>query len=94
MIAMSPSEIITPIAVASISAFGAIGAALVQIKRLRRENTEQHARNVKRLDANHELLTAIHDDVKEVRHDVKEVRSDLDRHLGEHEASKAFRRVK
>ena len=88
------AEIAVPIAVATITASGAVVAALVQIHRLRRENTEQHDRNVEHLQANHALLTTIHDDVKDVRQDIKQVRSDLDKHLGEHEASKTFRRVK
>ena len=92
---MSTPEVIVPITVALITAVvPATIAALVQIQRLRRENTAQHARNVDALSSNHELLTVIHDDVKDVRSDVKQVRSDLDRHLGEHEATKTFRRVK
>jgi uncharacterized protein (DUF3084 family) len=92
---MNTAEIVVPIAVATITAvIPASIAALVQVRKLRRENTEQHDKNVEHLQANHALLTTIHDDVKDVRQDIKQVRSDLDKHLGEHEATKAFRRVK
>lgn len=85
---MNTGDAVVAITVATLTAVvPASIAAVVQVVRLRRENTEQH-------DANHELLTVIHEDVKDVRADVKQVRSDLDRHLGEHEATALYRRVK
>lgn len=85
---MNATEIAVPITVALITAvIPATITAVVQVRRLRKENTQQH-------DQNHSLLKTIHEDVKDVRDDVKQVRSDLDRHLGEHDAMKPYRRVK
>lgn len=88
---MDAAQIVVPICVALITA--GIPAAM-GFRKLRRENTEQHSTAIGHIEEQRMILNSIHDDVREVRNDMKQVRSDLDRHLGEHEASKPYRRVK
>ena len=88
---MDAAQIIVPIIVALITA--GIPAAM-GFRKLRRENTEQHSTAIGHIEEQRMILEAIHTDVREIRHDVQGVRSDLDRHLGEHDALKPYRRVK
>lgn len=91
---MTAAEIVVPITVAFIGAAGASVAGIVQLVKLRKENTEQHATAVSHIEQTHRMISEMHDDVRDIRSGVQQVRSDLDRHLGEHEAMKPYRRVK
>ncbi len=64
-------------AIGLVAAAGVTGLFALIGTRLRRENTEQHAANLAKLEA-------ISDDVGEVKTDVREVRSSQQRHLEWH----------
>ena len=91
---MRAADVVVPIIVALITSAGASLAGIVQLLKFRKENTEQHDTAVERIEHTHKLLGKVHDDVRDIRTNVQQVRSDLDRHLGEHDATSSFRRVK
>lgn len=91
---MNAVDAVVPISVAVITAAGASVAGIVQLVKLRKENTEQHATAVSHIEQTHRMISDMHQDVRDIRDDVQQVRSDLDRHLGEHEAMQPYRRVK
>lgn len=67
------TEGIAALLVALIGLFGVI----IQTRRLRRENTEQHAEGRLLLAAVGAKVDLVHDDVKDVRHHVMENRVDI-----------------